>query len=484
MNIKRLFQYILTTLVLTVTITASSHGMQTNHDGYIIVTGQLTGKDSLVNQNPMLSIYTGSDINNMNEAPNSGKVHAIHWEDNRFYIKVPVKTRFNYLKLKLIRSVNFLSSGLPVVEAGDSVHVDIRGQIIHISGSNAPSMNYQRKAYESLVNFNRISSVKSNVSNLFNACDSSISQLTTLKELFGLSTDLKKLLRTNTASMLRMALLQMLNPLRFGNDPILKTSLKHHMDSYFNKWAVQSDPLLLNNCPGYLDCVLYYYQLRTMFSTDHRDKKFNELYEEINSKTSGLLRDKLISYLFCKKSGLSGDALALLPLALEKMQDSASKSLLQNFMNVKGKGVKAYDFNLSDVNGNRVSLTQFRGKTVICHFWFTGCWACIRLTQNLEPMIERFRGDSSVVFININADNKREQWLKSVEGGNYTSKDEISLFTDGFGKNHPLMRHYNYTSFPKLMLIDKEGNLISSEVLEPTDTETQLGFENLVKYSK
>ena len=128
------------------------------------------------------------------------------------------------------------------------------------------------------------------------------------------------------------------------------------------------------------------------------------------------------------------------------------------------KGVAAYDFELPSVEDKLVSLQSLRGKVVLVDFWFTGCSACKAFAGSLEKAVIPQYSDTSVAFVSICLDKDKNKWLKSVDQGGYTTARSINLYTEGRGFEHPLVRFYNISSCPFLLLIDREGNIISSTV--------------------
>ena len=59
----------------------------------------------------------------------------------------------------------------------------------------------------------------------------------------------------------------------------------------------------------------------------------------------------------------------------------------------------AADFTLPDLNGNRVSLSQFRGQPLVINFWATWCPPCRSETPRLIEAYQREHG--GVAFIAI-----------------------------------------------------------------------------------
>ena len=76
-------------------------------------------------------------------------------------------------------------------------------------------------------------------------------------------------------------------------------------------------------------------------------------------------------------------------------------------------GQPAPDFILSDLQGQSVSLSDFKGQAVFLDFWASWCGPCIGAVPYLEEVKQRTR-DQKVVFLNISLD-PADEWHQAVE---------------------------------------------------------------------
>ena len=61
-------------------------------------------------------------------------------------------------------------------------------------------------------------------------------------------------------------------------------------------------------------------------------------------------------------------------------------------------GDQAYDFTLNDLDGNLVSLADFRGQPVIVNFWATWCAPCRIEMPELQEAYDKYKGDGLVIL--------------------------------------------------------------------------------------
>jgi thiol-disulfide isomerase/thioredoxin len=64
-------------------------------------------------------------------------------------------------------------------------------------------------------------------------------------------------------------------------------------------------------------------------------------------------------------------------------------------------GSAAPEFKLPDLNGQQVSLDQYRGKVVILDFWASWCGPCRMTMPILEALQKEYPGDLALLAINL-----------------------------------------------------------------------------------
>ncbi len=121
-------------------------------------------------------------------------------------------------------------------------------------------------------------------------------------------------------------------------------------------------------------------------------------------------------------------------------------------------GQKAPGFSLNDIDGNQVTLEQFRGKTVVIAFWSTWCSRC----EDELAFLKKALGDrADVAVLLINQDSERN-----------ASIDRIRAVTEKLGIRFPVLLDkglalwevYGINALPTSVVIGKDGDL---KLIEP-----------------
>jgi peroxiredoxin len=74
-----------------------------------------------------------------------------------------------------------------------------------------------------------------------------------------------------------------------------------------------------------------------------------------------------------------------------------------------GRNRTAPDFKLLDIDGKAVSLSQFKGKTVVMNFWNATCQPCMDEMPSLARLALALEGRKDIVFISVNTDDAEDE---------------------------------------------------------------------------
>lgn len=127
-------------------------------------------------------------------------------------------------------------------------------------------------------------------------------------------------------------------------------------------------------------------------------------------------------------------------------------------------GNPAPDFTMTDINGNEVSLSDFRGKVVYLKFWASWCGPCMRQVPPAAELKKRLADQDDLVFMYVSIDTDPEAWRNSVERNQISG---IHFQTPGRERGTPAL--YQVKWIPTFFIIGKDGNIFDNRPPQPSD---------------
>jgi len=125
------------------------------------------------------------------------------------------------------------------------------------------------------------------------------------------------------------------------------------------------------------------------------------------------------------------------------------------------KGADSYNFSFVDMQGNKVSMSDFKGKYVYMDVWATWCSPCRAEIPYLKKMEEDFHG-KNIVFMSISVDQTQEPWKKMVVS------DDLKGVQLWAGQAKEFSSFYKINGIPRFMLFDMEGKILETNATRPS----------------
>ncbi|KAB2845947.1 MAG: redoxin domain-containing protein [Melioribacteraceae bacterium] len=196
---------------------------------------------------------------------------------------------------------------------------------------------------------------------------------------------------------------------------------------------------------------------------------YNELYAKVLIETGNY--DKAVKTLekFLSSGNGSSEQMVMLKEAYVKLKgndagfkeyvskfEEAAKQVLIDKLKKEIYQEPAVDFSLKDMDGKTVSLSDYKGKTVVLDFWATWCGPCLKSFPGVKKAVEKYKDNESVKFLFVNTwervDNKLQNAKDFISKNNYP----FHVLMDTENK---VVADYKVDGIPTKFLIDKNGNI-------------------------
>lgn len=139
------------------------------------------------------------------------------------------------------------------------------------------------------------------------------------------------------------------------------------------------------------------------------------------------------------------------------------------------KGEDAIDFMYPNMQGDLVSLSDFKGEIVYIDVWATWCGPCKIEIPYLKDLETEYR-DKNIVFMGVSVDveAKRQAWLDMIEEKDIKG---IQLFANGWSK---ITKDYAINSIPRFMIFDANGKVVNLDAPRPSSSDIRDILNNLI----
>jgi thiol-disulfide isomerase/thioredoxin len=111
------------------------------------------------------------------------------------------------------------------------------------------------------------------------------------------------------------------------------------------------------------------------------------------------------------------------------------------------------------LNGQPFDQKALAGKVVLVDFWATWCGPCVAEIPNVLEQYEKYH-DKGFEVVGISLDEDREALEKFV-GEKKIPWPILFEKSEGEGWRHPLSTYYGISGIPTVILIGRDGNVIT-----------------------
>jgi tetratricopeptide (TPR) repeat protein len=184
--------------------------------------------------------------------------------------------------------------------------------------------------------------------------------------------------------------------------------------------------------------------------------------------------ESLIESLILGANMEASEMLSQISEQLNKEEDAKAKIWEKRLEQAK----PAVEFTLPDLEGNQVSLKDFRGKVVLINFWFPACGPCQMELPHIQKIHDKYK-DQGLAVLLIQISQSQDDGKKFLEDHNYTM---TSLYSEGNWASD----NYGVKAAPTNLFIDRQGRIIfqSTGYSPGMEKEIESQIKELLEFEK
>lgn len=131
-----------------------------------------------------------------------------------------------------------------------------------------------------------------------------------------------------------------------------------------------------------------------------------------------------------------------------------STGLIKPKVLLEDKTREAFDFTgqFLDTEGDRVGLSQYRGKTLFINLWATWCPPCRAEMPHISDLYDKVKDDDAIAFLMIALDEDFEKSIRYVKDKNFS----FPIVHAAYGLN-PSLRSQ---AIPTTLVVSPEGDIV------------------------
>ena len=178
-------------------------------------------------------------------------------------------------------------------------------------------------------------------------------------------------------------------------------------------------------------------------------KYIAQLEQFVKDGKSGAEIKKILERAYVKKNkstnGFEDYLAALEKESYLKMVEELKKSMLNN---------ASPSFALLNLDGNKISTNDLKGKVVVVDFWATWCGPCIASFPAMQKMVNKYKDSADVKFVFINSWENGDDRNKKAADFIKTNKYNFDVLLDS---DNAVIESFKVEGIPTKFVIDKNG---------------------------
>ncbi|MGD1891235.1 MAG: TlpA family protein disulfide reductase [Cyclobacteriaceae bacterium] len=202
------------------------------------------------------------------------------------------------------------------------------------------------------------------------------------------------------------------------------------------------------------------------------DKIHSHILQQSKSELTGRVKELYHRYLFSSAIRFSDTTLIDSIASVYGVQDYemfreiAGTGVTKNLTSYNlAKGDTIPDFDTTDPLDSIVSIREYQDKVLYINLWATWCEPCIKNIPELNKMIDSYRGNEDLAFLNVCINSEKEKWLTTID--RYSVKG-VNLLAERNG-NEKIQSIFDIQVIPTYILVNK-GNILYANHTEKAPT--------------
>ena len=141
-------------------------------------------------------------------------------------------------------------------------------------------------------------------------------------------------------------------------------------------------------------------------------------------------------------------------MQMKQMQQQGSRKMA----NVS-TGQSAPEISLNTPDGDKLSLSDLKGKYVLVDFWASWCKPCRLENPNVVRAYNKYK-DKGFEILGVSLDRNRDRWLQAIAADGLTWKhvSDLKYFQSKAAVD------YGVSAIPFTVLVDKDGKIIAQNL--------------------
>lgn len=128
-------------------------------------------------------------------------------------------------------------------------------------------------------------------------------------------------------------------------------------------------------------------------------------------------------------------------------------------------GEEAIDFTGIDLEGNKASLSDYKGKVIVVDFWATWCGPCKAEFPAYKELEEKYGSD--VHFVSVGVYCKEEAWREMASNEGFSHNIFLSK------EDAKQIEKYEVRTIPRYLVLNKNFELIDADAPRPSSGKLQ-----------